>query len=458
MALNLFSKLLLAFVAAASAASPSVQASISAQVVNDFLQQKLPKLLTSITNLDLGGFSDDFEFALIKGHITVDDVTLKHISFDPKTTEVTLASPNVISIQISDISLDLTSKTKLKYGLITDTYNNLEIKTSKASASLSAALRASDSGALQIDLKSFDLKLGDLDVQTHSMSGLFVKLGAKLFKPFITSAVKKAIVDEVPSLNKALASFSYNVIVPSTSTAIDLHLVAQPQVIKDLFYLIQLGSLSSSTLQELNPLDPTYDLQLQISQTVLSDLLQAVWPLVNVTVSELDGKSLTTDQVALFLPGLAKTFGSGQQLGVHVTVNSTYTPQLSFNPAAELLIQPDIEFLVNVNSTWQHAFTLHLLTNATASIGVTDSTLSAKISSLKFPSVSYSDSVIGTVNMNNIKFLLNEGVGIIIPLANSKLANLTLPLDDIPVYQVTSDELLEEQGAVGIGADLKLKD
>lgn len=457
MARNFFSSLLAAALLFGACATPNVEVSLSSTVVNDILQHKLPELLSKITNLNLGGFTDDFEFALIKGHIEVEDLTVKHISYDPKSTLVVFSSPNLIYIEVGDVSLDMTSKTKIRYGLITDSYKDLEIKTSKASAQISFGLEATANGSLQVDLKSFELKLGDLDIQTHSLFGLFVKLGAKLFKPFIQSAIKKDIVGSVPTLNKALASFSYAIKLPNTSTAIDLHLAAQPQAVRNLYYLIQLGSVSASELADITPLDPSYDFQAQLSQEFLSDVLQVVWPLVNVTLTEFAGKTFTTDQVGLFIPGLVKTFGNGKQLGFHVTIDSNYTPELTFSPNAQFLIQPDIEFLVNVNSTWEHAFTLHLQTNVTASFGVVDSTLSAKILSLKFPNLSYSDSVIGNINLNNLKFLLNEGVNIAVPLINSKIGNVTLPLNEIPVFTVTSDEAEGVVGAFAFGANLELK-
>mmetsp|Transcript_13802 Transcript_13802/g.26012 ORF Transcript_13802/g.26012 Transcript_13802/m.26012 type:complete len:459 (+) Transcript_13802:185-1561(+) len=457
MARNFFSSLLAAALICGAIANPSIEASLSSNVINDLLQQKLPKLLANVTHLDLGGFTDDFEFALIKGHIDVNDLTVRHISYDPKTTQVTFGAPNVISVVIEDVELDATCQCKIKYGLIVDNYKNLEIQTKKASAQLSVGLEATSNGSLKVDLKSFELKLGDLDIQTHTLFGLFVKLGAKLFKPFIQDAVKKTIEGEIPALNKFLASLSYTVKLPNTSTSVDLHLAAQPAVISNLYYLVQLGNSSATELPELDPLNPTFDIQAQVSQGLINEVLQVAWPLVNVTLTEFDNKTFTTDQVALFIPGLAKTFGNGKQLGFHVTINANYTPQLTFTPNTQLLIEPDVEFLVNVNQTWVHAFTLHLQTNATASFKVTDATLSAKILSLKFPSITYSDSVIGNVNVNNLKFLINEGVNIIVPLVNSKLGNVTLPLDELPFYNVTSDDVETLVGAVSFGADLELK-
>jgi hypothetical protein len=455
MEMNLLSCLATALLISAVAAEPGVQASLSANVINDLLQEKLPELLSNITDLNLGGFTEYFEIALIKGHIEVENLTVKHVGYDPQSTKVTFAAPNLFSFEISDVSIDLTSKTKIRYGLISETYNRLEIKTKKASASLSAGLVATSNGSLQVDLQSFELKLGDLDVQTHTFFGLFVKLGAKLFKPFIAKQIKKAVEDEVPTLNKALASLSYTVRIPNSSTVIDLHLAAQPAVVNNLYYLIQLQG--NSALTTTDPLNPTYDVQAQLSDSFVSSVLEFVWPLVNITISEFAGQTLTTDTVGLFLPGLVKTFGSDQPLGFHLSIDANYTPSVRFTPTIDILIEPDVEFLVKVNSTWEHAFTLHLQTNATANFEVVNSTLSAKVQSMKFTSVSYSDSVIGNINLTNLKFLLTQAVNIIVPLVNSKLANVTLPLDDIPIFQVTSDEAGSVVGAIGFGANLALR-
>jgi hypothetical protein len=116
-----------------------------------------------------------------------------------------------------------------------------------------------------------------------------------------------------------------------------------------------------------------------------------------------------------------------------------------------------VELLVKVNSTWEHAFTLHLQTNVTASLLVVNSTLSAKVQSMKFINASYSDSVIGDISLSNLKVLLTQAVSIILPILNSKLVNVTLPLDDIPIFQVTSDEAGSVVGAFGFGANLALR-
>lgn len=221
---------LLLLIPLSQAAVPGIAFSISSVEINEGIQNFTPYVIDILDNLTVPVIYEEFSIALIKVKANLTDFSLHDIEIDLANTNVAFKSPNIVEVSVQGVAFKAYTAYNIRYGLLDYTDKNCTVTTSKASLDISIEFTETKTSKPQFNVKSIQLKLGKLDVQTHKWYNGTINAFIKVNKGIIENIVESHIKDAFKDIDKTLAAADWAFKFPRTNAKIDLRYFGTPSV------------------------------------------------------------------------------------------------------------------------------------------------------------------------------------------------------------------------------------
>lgn len=445
-------------------ANPNIQISLTEQTLNTALLTAYAFGLTS-AHFYIGDFNYTMKTDLGDLDLRLTDINITSVSLNYVGSLFALQDPDLITYNIEDLEVNVTLGYDIKFGLIHLSPGKATAVVSNTNATVTVAL-SELKGKPQIAFESASLVLGDILIETQL---------PKEFNDMLNSEVKKQVANlskslpnllaaNEPKINALLGSLDLVIKCPVEPLAIDLSLYSSPAVNDSTLVVGLSGTVlaggqaipgPAAVPMEVNAV-VTEGLQAGLSDYVVNAVLQPVWSMVNLNVTELPSPlgNLTTTTLALVVPQLKWKYGNAPVLLNVYTTPTSYINYWTNAGNINLNGSASVDFWVYSQSNWAKALTLAMDFSVQATAHITNNVASATIKTVKLVKVAQSNSQIGTVNTALLINLINSLAGAMVIELNPKLQNYAINLPDGAGYFVNTDDVKIASGYIIAGVDV----
>ena len=415
-------------------ANPNIQISLTDQTLNTALFIGYAFGLTS-AHFYIGDFNYTMKSDLGDLDLRLTDINITSVSLDYPSSVFTLQSPDQITYTIVDLQVDVTLGYDIKFGLIHLKPGKATATVTNTNATISVTLSELQ-GKPQIAFKSADLVLGDIVIETEL---------PREFNDLLNSEVKKQVASlskslpgllsaNEPKINALLAGLDLVIKCPVEPLAVDLSLYASPVVFNDSTLIVGLDGTVLAGGQavpgpaavpiEVNAV-VTEGLQVAVADYVVNAVLQPVWSMINLNLTELPSPlgNLTTTSLALVVPQLKWKYGSAPVMLNVYTTPSNFINYWTNAGVINLNASANVDFWVYSKSNWSNVLTLTLDILVQATGQITNNVASATIKTAKLVKVVQGHSLVGNINTALMMNLINSLAGAMVSELNPSLQN-----------------------------------
>ena len=446
------------------AANPGLQAALELSDVNQILMIGYAFGLAG-KSFSLGSYSVNMPSPLGQLTAELEDITLEQVSLDFADSVLSFQSPDVITYNLLDLSIEGTMEYNITVGDFPLTPGPANFSLSSTNATVSFIVSATSNGNPQLTFTNFDLELGTVLLNT-SLPADFNQIINELLGEEVGNLTKQlpAMLGQyVPTVNQMLAGLDLKIAIPNTDVAIDLGLESDPQIINDSQLVIGLcGTVydNGAPVPAGTPVvvPSQYALsegvQFGVTDAFVNALLTPLWPLFSYTIStsflETD---LTTDVFEEYLPELLETFGKG--LPVKLDIRSG--GPISYRTDGDLYVDAHLLMDVSVKTGlfhWTLGATFAVKVDTAIAASVHNNVASADIKSCKLASISVVHSFIGTITVKMLEPLIELVLKIVLGKVNDKMRDIAIPLPDGIGNFIQTDDVLIGNGYILAGLEL----
>ncbi len=415
-------------------ANPNIQLSLTDQTLNSALFIGYAFGLSG-AHFYIGDFNYTMKSDLGDLELHLTDINITSVSLDYASSVFTLQSPDQITYTIVDLEVDVTLGYDIKFGLIHMSPGKATASVDKTNATISVALSELQ-GKPQIAFKSADLVLGGIVIDTQLPKEINDLLNSEVKKQVasLSKSLPDLLTANEPKINALLAGLDLVIKCPVEPMAVDLSLYSSPVVFNDSTLIVGLDGTVLAGGQavpgpaavpiEVNAV-VTEGLQVAVADYVVNAVLQPVWSMINLNLTELPSPlgALTTTSLALVVPQLKWKYGSAPVMLNVYTTPSSFINYWTNAGVINLNASANVDFWVYSRSNWSNALTLTLNFLVQATGHITNNVASATIKTAKLVKVVQGNSLVGNINTTLMINLINSLAGAMVSELNPSLQN-----------------------------------
>lgn len=459
---------LLVTVSLSSASNPGIQVSLNngtlTTAFNLYAEQGL-----SLLEGNYGNYTKDFSYLIFTAHLTLENITLVSIAYDPAHTRIELQSPESILLYLTNVSCEFHANYTLK--VLTTSKGWLTLQSANTNLTLNLSISHTESHPLFI-YNSAEVTIGQANVTSnmdHDVQDIFQKeIDDNLH--YLETLAPHLLSTMFPMVNTLMETYDLRFQVVE-GLMLDLGIVSDVEVAGERVFLPLNGTFYSASSVNLGkePEEMPYEIanlpepiQAQVSDYTVNSAIAALWWDFSYSLYQLPPEfpiKMNTDEFALFIPQLRNHFGAGKPISFNLTPN-TQSGLPTYQTNETILLSGSVDFEISCkpdDSGWQHAITFTLTISANATAWVTNNIASATVLSLNLDSITVANSAIGPIDLQALETFLSTAIAGFLPQANEYLSEVSLPLlDHILVFSVLKDDAEVETGYLAAGVEVGL--
>lgn len=440
---------------------------LSKSVLSVYKAKLLKYLDNDIVNRPLG---NDSHWKFFEGAFRINfyliEPEIQSLLYNSTTTGFTLTPPNVIFVDLNQLTSVLVFNWKYKTAIGSD-YGTGKIYISNSNFKAKVELVALPAGTLNLSISDLSLTINNYNLelfghkdttQIRNVLNLFKK---EIEYEIVSLALNFIVMNVTEPTNENLSDFSMTAGI-SDNVAFYYGLTANPMVTANSIQFNAKGVFVNPSSPNYSPqvtgqnLVPdfkvsSYNVQIYASDYTLNTLTNVMYTegyfqsVINSSNTKLP---LTTSTLNYILPGIEETFTPNQPCKIVCNANSypsnaITAPDLSNKYGLIFTTFPGV-CTVTVTSVNQVAIILDIFVQANSSLTINDWNLAGNITILKVTSISVAKTYIsdGTVNTQGMMDFLNLVANLTIPFFNERFLNGGFKLPTLPGIDLSSSELI----------------
>jgi len=411
-----------------------------------------PILVEKIKTVTIPDLEDTVKTPVGKTKISVTNIHLNDFSL--QNTAIVLTAPNVGTVSIDGIALNLNFDWRYKAKFASD-HGSGDASSSGASTKISAAISKDDKGAPVVTLTDTGFDCGDLDIKLHGGASWLYNFIINMFKSVVHNEVNSVVRSKMREIIQgmiegALSSIPLSCKFAGDTMGLSYAMADQPTVLPEYGGRMAAGSVAeffdakegpghspfkTSAMPKTTATSaPGPMLELFLDDFVFNTFSYAYVHSGNAHI-QLDKNTVPEEAKPLFIsgyyasamPGLVEKYGMEADLRLDFDLQQVPT----------LYMQPDgfqfkssamLSLDVNTNTSYERAAGLNVDIISSGNIQIKGTSIFAEIKTLKV-NVSVASSTIGKIDVDGLQQLIDFTVTYATSELNEKLAQgIPLPV------------------------------